>query len=106
MEDVFQYWILGALMMILEWYGDWTVPDPKKGGIKQDSKSKNGNAEMLLKISNQLPFRIVLTNSGRDYKHDCERAEITRAVLMSNWREKVFTCMRQGIAVWLPGKNM
>lgn len=54
---------------------------------------------MLLRISNQLPFGTVLTNSGTDYKHHCERAEITLAVLMSYWREKVFTCMRPGAAV-------
>lgn len=85
--------------MILEWYDDWTVPEPKKGGIKQARKSKNGSAEVLLKISNQLPFRTVPANSGTDYKHHCERAEITLVVLMSYWREKAFTCMRQGTAV-------
>lgn len=75
------------------------MSEPKKGGIKQARKRRNRNAEVLLKISNQLPFRPVLTNSGTDYKHRCERAEITHAVLMSYWREKVFTCMRQGTAV-------
>lgn len=80
------------------------MQDPKKGGIKQARKGENGSPEVLLKVSKQLPFRTVLTvaqtiNSGTDYKHPCERAEITLAVLMSYWREKVFTCMRQGTAV-------
>lgn len=100
-----QYWIYGGLDddFGMVWWLKCARAQERE--IKQARKSKNGSAEVLLKISRQLPFRTVLTNSGTDYKHHCERAEITLAVLMSYWREKVFTCMRQGTAVRLPGKN-
>lgn len=84
------------------------MQEPRKGEIAQAGKRKNGNAEVPSKISNQLPFGTPLMNSGTDYEplHQYERAKFMHAVLMSYQCEKMFTCMRQGAAVWLPGKNM
>lgn len=84
------------------------MQEPRKGKITQARKRKKGNAGALLKTINQLPFVSVHMNSGTDYKplHHREQAKFTRAALMSYWHEKMFTCVRWGAAVRLPGKTM